>query len=97
MKKQGQDPLKLKVPPRIPHDEPSPGFTGVARSMQAFENQGWRNFRIVTLFIQNDQVVRIEYSDPYCNWEAIARLEIDNQISALNLNSDWEDGKTFKK
>ncbi len=73
------------------------GFTGVARSMQCFENQTWRNFKIVTLHIKDGIVENIDYSDPFCNWEAIAKLEVANTISALNLNGAWVHGKTMSK
>lgn len=71
-------------------------FSGVARSMQCFDNQGFRNFRIVTMEIKNGVVVSVAYSDPYASFEAISMMELWNEKSALNLNNNWKDGDTLK-
>jgi hypothetical protein len=73
------------------------GFTGLARSVQAYDNQGFRNFRIVTLHIQNGKVIKQEYSDPYASFEAISRMEIQNEMSIHHLNNTWADGKSLTK
>jgi len=72
-------------------------FTGIARSVQAFDNQGFKNFKIVTLYIRDGIVEKIEYSDPYANYEAIARLELSNENAVHNLNANWKAGATLVK
>lgn len=72
-------------------------FTGIARSVICFENQGNRNFKILSLYIKDGVVTDIEQSDPYANFELIAKLEIQNHVSVLNLNDRWEDGKALLK
>lgn len=72
-------------------------FTGVARSVEAFDNQGFRNFRILTLHLENGMVMKIHYSDPYASFEAIARMELWNEMSILNLNNNWKNGATLVK
>ena len=72
-------------------------FTGIARSVQAFDNQGFKNFRILTLHIKDGIVEKIDYSDPYANYEAIARLEITNENAVHNLNANWKSGATLVK
>jgi hypothetical protein len=85
----------MKKPPSK-HDAPL-GFTGVARSVEAYDNQGHNNFRIVTLYIENGIVTRIVRSDPYANFELIAKLEIQNELAIMNLNNNWKDGRTLSK
>lgn len=78
--------------------EPKPeGFSGLARSVQAYDNQGFRNFRIVTLHLENGSVVKTEYSDPYASFEVIARMELCNELAIIHLNNNWENGKTLAK
>ncbi len=72
-------------------------FSGVARSVQAYDNQGFRNFRIVTLTIEDGEVKEIEYSDPYASFEAMAKMELWNMDSIIKLNNKWVDGATLKK
>lgn len=73
-----------------------PPFTGVARSIQCFENSGYRNFRILTLHLVEDTIVKTIYSDPYAIWEAISRLELLTYESALRLNGNWNDKEVFQ-
>lgn len=73
------------------------GFSGVARSVEAYDNQGFRNFRILTLTLENGGVVKIERSDPYASFEAIAKMELLNMDSVLHLNNTWAAGKTLSK
>lgn len=72
-------------------------FTGLARSVEAFDNQGFRNFRIVTLHIVHGMVEKAEYSDPYANFETISRMELWNEMGILNLNNNWKPGATMVK
>lgn len=72
-------------------------FSGIARSVEAYDNQGFRNFRILTLHIEKGQVVKVEHSDPYANFEAISRLELANELAILHLNDRWENGRTLSK
>lgn len=78
-------------------DVPAPGFTGVARSMVCFHNQGHNNFKVVTLTIENGIVVKQELSDPYCQVEALHKFEYANEMSVYSLNNKWEDGKALFK
>lgn len=72
-------------------------FNGIARSVEAFDNQGFRNFRIITLHIVDGVVIKIDYSDAYASFETISRLELWNEISILQLNNTWQPGKTLSK
>lgn len=73
------------------------GFTGIARSVECYDNSGFRNFRILTLHIQDGLVINIERSDPYANFEAISRLEMANEIAVIHLNNTWQNGRTLSK
>ena|SRR6478735_9136596 len=75
----------------------SKGFTGIARSVECFDNQGFRNFRIVTLHLLNGKVVKADYSDPYASFEAISRMEMANEVSVHHLNNTWKDGEALSK
>lgn len=73
-------------------------FTGVARSIECYLNNGqFQNFRIVTLHIKHGTVKRIEYSDPYAQWEAADRLDLANHVAVINLNNNWKNGDTLSK
>lgn len=72
-------------------------FSGVARSVECFDNQGFRNFRIVKLTINKGIVCHIENSDPYASFEAISKMELANELSVINLNNNWENRKTLSK
>ncbi len=74
-----------------------PDFTGVARSMECFDNQGHNNFRILTLHIKNGRVIRMDRSDAYANFEAITRMELANENSVISLNNHWSNGRTLSK
>jgi hypothetical protein len=78
-------------------NEGVPDFTGVARSVQCFENQGHRNFKILTLHLEHGMVTLIEYSDPYASFEAMAKMELWNMHSIINLNNHWKDKEAIKK
>lgn len=73
-------------------------FTGAARSLQCFMNNGqFLNFRILTLHIENGSVKRIDYSDPYASFEALTKMELANELSLMRLNDQWEDKKCMAK
>lgn len=91
--------MKQKAPQKsleeeVPADQ---DFTGIARSVECFNNQGFRNFRIVTLTVVRGKVERQEYSDPYASFETISQMELANELSIIRLNSAWEAGKTLGK
>jgi F420-dependent methylenetetrahydromethanopterin dehydrogenase len=92
--------MKVKVQEKLSEGAPvraDQDFTGVARSVECFNNQGFSNFRIITLHIKNGKVERKEFSDPYASFEAISRLELVNELAMLNLNNNWASGKTLSK
>ena len=71
-------------------------FTGVARSVECYRQQGHNNFRIVTLHIEDGLVTKKEVSDPYASFEAIARLEVKCHEATLSLNNGYANGKAWK-
>lgn len=75
-------------------NKPEPvSFTGIARSIVCFNTHNqWRNFKIATLHIKDGIVQKIDYSDPYTQWEAASRLDVANDISLIQLNNKWKDG-----
>lgn len=79
------------------HTIDQPKFTGVARSVECFNNQGHNNFRILTLHVEQGVVMRMDVSDPYANFECISRLEYHNETSIIHLNNNWLDRKTLSK
>lgn len=81
----------------VAYSKALPPFTGIARTAQCYENNGHRNFRIVTLHIEDDIVVKTVYSDPYAQWEAISRMDLWNANSMLSLNDSWVDKKALQK
>lgn len=76
---------------------PSEKFTGMARSVETCNNQGFKNFRILTMQITNGVVTKVKRSDPYANFEAIARLELWNELDIHHLNNIWADGITLRE
>lgn len=72
-------------------------FSGIARSIIASDNNGFPNFKIVTLFIEKGKVVKTEYSDPYANFEAGSIIDLANDNALMNLNNTWVHGKAFQK
>jgi hypothetical protein len=85
-----------RYPDKLPDSELA--FTGIARSVQCFMNNGkFRDFRIVTLTIQDGMVIDVKYSDPYASWETIAKLEVISLNSVNHLNTVWKDGRTLSK
>ncbi len=70
-------------------------WSGIARSMECCVQNGFNNFRIITLTVDNGVVTDRKVSDPYASFEAVARMEIEVQKSALSLNFNYKDGKTW--
>lgn len=71
-------------------------FTGIARSVKCFNNQGHKNFKILKLHVVDGIVTKVEESDAYASFECIARLEIANEISIIHLNNTWADGANLE-
>lgn len=97
------DEMKPLIAPVLPVSEVSMGtdFTGIARSMQCYLKQDsgydFNLFRILTLHIVKGKVERVEYSDPFANFEAGVRMELANELGLLHLNHRWENGKTLER
>lgn len=90
--------MTVKPVKQIKEDpKPKEGFSGIARSVECFYNQGHCNFRVVTLTIENSLVVNIEYSDPYAHFEVITKMQSKMNDAILNLNNHWDNGKTISK
>lgn len=70
-------------------------FSGVARSVVCFNHNGWKNFRMVTLTVEDGKVVKAHYSDPFASFETIQKLELANDYTQLRLNACWADGKAW--
>lgn len=89
--------LNTDVPEVVAYTQALPPFDGISFSVQCFENNGHRNFRILTQTIEANEVTHTEYSDPYAIWEAIARLELHIANACLSLNGKWMDKKGLCK
>ena len=72
-------------------------FTGIARSVECVIQQGYNNFYLVTLHIEDGLVKKKEVSDPYVSFEAIARLEVQCHEATLSLNHNYKNGKAWTK
>lgn len=81
--------------PKKPLESPFSNFTGMCRTVQCFDNNGWNNFRVVTLLIENGIVVKEFKSDPYQMFEAAEKLDLFNDYACLRLNASWKDGKAW--
>lgn len=88
------DPLSDKM---RNHTLLEPEFTGIARSVVCYKNQGYNNFRVHTLHLEKGKIVKMDVSDPWANFEAAAILENVSHISMIHLNNTFEDGKAFDK
>ncbi len=67
-------------------------ITGVAYTVEASKDQGFSNYRILTLFIVDGELIHIERSQPFSSFEAIARTEVLIDASIWNLSSRYADG-----
>jgi hypothetical protein len=91
--------LKPLLAPELPIAAQAPGtdFSGIARSIQCYLNNGFNNFRILTLHIEKGKVKTVDYSDPYASFEALVKMELANELSLMHLGNRWADGKTLEK
>lgn len=87
---------KEAVPTEPISDVKKVPFTGVARSVECVKQQGYNNFFIVTLSIEDGIVTKRHVSDPYASFETIARMEVQCHQATLNLNQGYEDGKAWR-
>lgn len=71
-------------------------FSGIARSVECYLQQGHNNFRIVTLTIKDGVVTDKKVSDPFASFEAIARLEVKCHEATLALNMGYKNGMAWK-
>ncbi len=74
-----------------------PHFTGVARSVMCVKNQGFSNFQICTLHIEDGKITKMEKSDMWQSFEAFAFLELVSKISCDHLNNNFAEGRAFLK
>lgn len=72
-------------------------FSGTARSIQCFWNNGFPNFRIVTLTLEKGKVASTHYSDAYASFELGAKLNLANDIAGISLSLHWEELKAMSK
>lgn len=78
--------------------KPASRFSGVARSIICYNHMNmFRNFKIVTLTIENGVIVKEELSDPYNSAEVAAQLDLLNDKACINLNNEWQEGLAFRK
>ena len=76
---------------------PSEKISCMARTVECYENNGFRNMRVVTLFIEDGVIVRTKRSDPWQAFELIAKLDVANHMDVLYLNGQWVDKKTISE
>lgn len=72
--------------------EKRPGMTGVAFSFEASVDHGFSNFRIVTLFVVDGEIVYAERTQPYANFEGQVKAELMLASGLWNLASRYKDG-----
>lgn len=72
--------------------EPQSGMTGVAFTFQASSDAGFSNFRIVTVFIVDGEIVHTERSQEYATFEALAKTEVFLSAAIWNLSSRYKPG-----
>lgn len=68
------------------------GITGVAFSFEASVDHGFSNFRILTLFIVEGEIVYAERSQPYASFEGQIKAESMLDSGLWNLASRFKDG-----
>lgn len=89
-------PKKMEAPERTTEQNPKDrAFTGKARSFECYVHEGFKNYRIVTLDIQDGLVIEKTYSDPYASFEANARLELFNTNDFVKLMTKYRAGKNM--
>lgn len=81
---------KLKVKENAPEShEP---INCVAFTFQASKEKGFSNFKIVTLFVRNGEIVHVEKGQEFATFEAIARSEVFVSAAIWNLSSRYRPG-----
>lgn len=70
-------------------------MTGVAYTVQCFYNQGFSNYKILTLHLKDGVVTAVERSDPYQQFEAQGKLTIKEEAIFDRLRASWLDGKIW--
>lgn len=70
-------------------------FTGEAMSLICYDNNGFRNFKLVKLKLQAGKVIEAQYGDPYASFEAGAFLELMCNKSVIKANNQWSHGKSW--
>lgn len=74
---------------------PVSAFSGMTRTIQCYDHNGWRNYRIVTLILEKGVVVKEYFSDPFMNAEAIQKLDLFNDYAQHRLMMAWEHDKAW--
>ena len=83
-------PVQVVTPQAKAAQPASVPMTGVAFSIQASKDQGFANYRILTLFIVDGEIVHVERSQEFAAFEAIARTEMLVNSSLWNLSSRYK-------
>jgi hypothetical protein len=81
-----------KPTPKADKKPEKQGITGVAFSFEAAKDQGFSNYRILTLFLVDGELVHTERSQPYATYEALAKAEVMMSNSIWNLSARFRDG-----
>lgn len=71
------------------------GFTGQVLTVECYKHFEFMNYRIVTLNIENGNVISTKYSQPYASFEAISKLEGINDIAFKDLLETYKNGKVL--
>ena len=87
----------LKLTDATPASKLPSEFTGIAKSVECFWNQGHKDFRIVTLKIVDGVIVDTHLSDAYASFEAIIKLEQQVNSLIIHLNNHWVHGAAWEK
>ncbi len=72
-------------------------FTGVCRSVRCIDNQGFRNFMVLTLHVRDGEVIKIDEEGPHASFAVVDKMDSMNDKAFWNLNSRWKDGDTLSK
>lgn len=73
-------------------EESMTDFTGIARTLICEMNNGFSNYRILTLHILNGKIVRVVKSDCFASFEVGPKLDIANHSSMASLVNRWSPG-----
>ena len=89
--------LDRKLTDATPASKVPSAFTGIAKSVECFWNQGHKDFRIITLKIVDGVIVDTHLSDAYASFEAIIKLEQQVNSLIIHLNNHWAHGAAWEK